>query len=292
MKNTILKFTGAVLMVTAFISCNKDKVDPASNTNAILDVPSCKVTSLRSESFHLGTSTWTGLSTITYNADGYPDKITNNNSDWSTTFVYSGGKLSKLVESNGVDSYEITYEWNGDKITKRVSSDVYLDTTYIDEHIYEYNGDKVSKIVNWDNYSGTVMGEMVEYGYEEFTWTGENITKSVYFLNDFSGGRVEFIKKKKKRKFLNSGRTEGFVEDGTGVYTYDDKLNPFQFFGYIWGEASEMGKNNVLSSTYTYGTSTYSYSNTYEYNAENFPTKKTEIDGDYTYVDTYTYDCN
>ncbi|MDH5365991.1 MAG: hypothetical protein OEW67_03335 [Cyclobacteriaceae bacterium] len=289
MKNTILKFTGAVLMVTAFISCNKDKVDPV--VEEILEIPSCKVTSWKSEEFYLGTSTWTDLSTITYNADGYPDKITDD-SGWSITFVYSGGKLSKLVESDGVDSYENTYEWNGDKITKYVGSYVFEAVTYTDEYRYEYNVDKVSKIANWDNYSGTVMGEMVEYSYEEFTWTGENVTKTAYFLNDFSGGRVEFIKKKKKRKFLNSGRTEGFVEDGTSVYTYDDKLNPFQFFGYIWGEAGLMGKNNMLSSTYTDGTGTYSYSSTYEYNAENFPTKKTEIDGDYTYVDTYTYDCN
>lgn len=285
MKNTILKFTGSLLIVSALISCDKDTVDPV--VEELLETPSCKVTSINGESFYQGTSEYTDLSTITYNADGYPDKWTFDGG-WYVTFVYNGGKLSKLIESDGVDSHETTYEWNGDKIAKRV--DAYGDE--IDEYRYEYNGDKVSKIVNWDNYSGTVMGEMVEYGYDEFTWTGENITKKIYFYNDFSGGRVEFIKKKKKRNFLSYGRAEGFIEDGTSTYTYDTKLNPLQFLGYIFGEDDLMGANNVLTHTYTYGTSTYFSSFTYEYNANDFPVKSIVINGDYTNVETYTYDCN
>ena len=288
MKKNILKFIGLLLMVTAFISCNKDKVDPVASTNALIDVPSCKVTSINYELLYLGTSQYTERTTITYNADGYPDKMMYSDG-WSVIFVYSGGKLSKIIESNGVSSYEETYEWDGDKIAKSVENHGGL----IGEYRYAYNGDKVSRITNWDNYSGAVMGDMVEYGYQEFTWTGENITKSAYFYNDFSGGRVEFIKKKKKRSFISSGRTEGFTEGEASAYTYDSKLNPLRFLGYILNEGSMMGANNVLTETYTKGiTYTSSTSYTYEYNAENFPTKSTEIDGDYTRVSTYTYDCN
>lgn len=271
MKKTILKFTGLLLIIIALISCDKDTVEPN-----IIEFPLCKVTNAITESYLQGGSLIiTDTSTVTYNADGYPDKTTFSSSLTSFTYIYNAGKLSKRIETSGAEINEKTYEWDGDKIIKIAYEKVVGAETFSYESRYEYDVDEIYEISFWNNSSGV----MTKSGYTKFSWSGGNLTKEELYSIDNSGIPVEYI---------------------TISYTYDGKLNPSQFFGYIQGSPRAMSNNNVLTATQTktgFGT-IFNESYTYEYNADNFPTKITHlgspvgIDQRILHVKTYTYDCN
>lgn len=272
MKNTILKIIGSLLMVVVLISCDKDAVvDQVVNEVVEAETPSCNIKLATEESYYLGTSEGSRTSTYTYNADGFPDKINFLDGIWSTDFFYNGGEVSKVIETYGSSAIETTYEWDGAKLVKYRSKET--GSANVVEYRYEYSGDKLSKRSWWLE---SVSGEVVEQGSQVLTWTGDNVTKM-------------------ETSYINEETNEW--DFYTITFTHNTNVNPFQSFDHLgieghWFGGTQMSANNVLSLTYTDTSTTETISYTYEYNTDNFPTKRTEIDGDYTYVETYEYNCN
>lgn len=183
--------------------------------------------------------------------------------------TYEDGKLVS-IGSNDDGAVEILYD--GDKILKYVSSDTEDGAEEIDEYRFVYDGDVVVKVENWDNYSGETAGEFVLYSYEEFTYTGSNLTK----IN-----QVEVLDEDGEKELLEIG--------------YDDKVNPFKgnLFWLFWEGDFEVyfSDNNPtsLDEEYTYNgeTETYSETVTYSYNDDGLPTEATYSDAD---GDSWSYD--
>ncbi|MBK6264471.1 hypothetical protein JKA74_05430 [Marivirga sp. S37H4] len=222
------------------------------------------------------------------------------------SFIYSNGLITDVTvaedEEGETDLIEFTYSNN--KLSKIKFSEE--GDTDLDEYVFIYDNDgKLEKLENWDNYSGPTDA-LVLYGYDEFLWTGDNVTTINSYYDDFEESSSRISNQKNKSIFgiralkKTSGKNhqqKRFVPELSNklTLTYDSKSNPL--FGnlpfLLWdGEFyTYLSANNPITTTeieYTDGGQNEDFdSYSYTYNENGFPTVTTN-DGDDTLL---TYSC-
>ena len=205
-------------------------------------------------------------------------------------FTYSNGLLTDVIsmEEDDDESFQIDLTYEDNRLSKIQFSEV--GDTYLDEYVFVYNTDgRLIKLENWDNHSASA-DDMVLYGYDEYLWTGNNVTtvNSYYDSFDESSSRTSKLSNKtifgirKAKQSSNQMRVESVVPELSYkiTMTYDSKSNPF--FGnlplLLWNGDfhTHLSANNPISINLTdydddnavEENETYSYT----YNADGFPT--------------------
>ena len=323
MKNHLFPIALFALLV---VGCNKEPEQVApidDNTDLACQVLSISSTFEYEDEYSSGEGS--SILTFLYNADKTISKLTsnfnevycytyNNVEECETyesvevySFTYSNGLISDVsITEDGEDGPEIIeFTYANNKISKVKFYEE--GDTDLDEYIFLYdNNGKLEKLENWDNYSGPTNA-LVLYGYDEFIWTGDNVTTINSYYDDFEenssrtsnqNSRSIFgIRALKKISDQNQLQQRIIPELSYKVtLTYDEKSNPL--FGnlplLLWdGEFySYLSANNPLTVTeIEYEGNEQQYedieSYTYMYNSNGFPTTITN-DGDDT---VFTYEC-
>lgn len=211
-----------------------------------------------------------------------PVKITYSDPDPDLNFevliAYDGKKITKMtsVMDPTIGNIEAVYQYDGDKITK-------ITTTLADEistttYTYKDNRVATAKVV-WEGVGTT------DYIYE---WINANHVK----LTRVDSNRItEF--------YLDNGNIVKVLDnfggsDWTNNYTFDNKHRPFknvEGFQYLIEEEDlhYFNKNNVIKDVGSNGSNTFVTDYSYDYNAQNFPTKQTRKTDEETTVYTFTY---
>lgn len=246
-----------ILGVFAFQGCKDDTTDPiGGGGNA---TKTCQL---------IGSSSDDGSTTEVVWVNNQVTKIIEKDSfdTGEMVFTYDGSKLLSVVD--GTDIYTMGY--TGDKITSvTLSEDGDDDTKYE----VEYNtAGKISKV----SVSYYDADEWVLYETYEYTWTGENVTKSVNKYDDDDNGSLE----------------------SEATYTlsmFDDKHNPYYGLPIIWlnlDSPLNFGKNNPGKMSGTLGGFPIEITQTMEYNADGYPSKVTTTVPFFgTSVTNLTYNC-
>ena len=213
-------------------------------------------------------------------------------------------KVIKDVEYNksGTVISHTNYTYNNDgKISKM---EYYDGTTLAEKSEYFYNAQgKISKVDLYEEQGGSLQ----KYGYYEYTFTGDDLTKVVTKI-EYSGQTIEA----EKYEYTYSGgnvitvmsyefdlSTLSLVLSGSVAFEYDTKKNPYRGIGldYIMIDPELMSKTNCTKMTQKDDQGVVqkdqSSNITYEYNDNNYPTKATDVsfDNSETYITTIDYDC-
>lgn len=263
-----------LLMLAVFslatTSCGKDDDD---------DVVTPKTCYVQTE------TTEDGITKYEYNASNQLIKMTDYDLSNVATgtymaITYTSGKPSKMEAfENGVvtTKIDVTYDGNG----KQYQADIYIDTlgtgtlTKMGYYRFTYSGDQLTQYSMYFSF----MGQNLEITRTVLTYTGSNVTKVSNYVLSMTTFQQEL--------------------DNTVDYTYDAKKNPRRGVGvdYFLGQIELCSANNPVTSTYKDADGVISQSEsmnfTYEYNADNYPTKGTETaaDNSYTSTRTVTYNC-
>ncbi len=226
-----------------------------------------------------------GYSTITYDANHLITSAVNYDSNGVadgtvTNFTYDGKKLKSLISlDNGTVDSKIEFTYSGSSTPD--SAVIYSDNgsgVLVRDGAYSltFNGDKLIKKEMKVSYSG----QSIVISKTEYAYTNDNNTE-IKSYNINSSLQLE----------LNS----------TETLEYDSKKNAlhgigldFFFFG---SDMPFMSVNNITKYTYKDGSGvvdiSMSYTNTIEYNSNDYPTKITTNynSGNKTDIVEYTYDC-
>ena len=182
---------------------------------------------------------------------------------------------------SSVDYYEngekfdgtITFTFDGDKLVNYAISyeDEDSGEEVIDEKRFSYTGNTIT-IVEYESGVADDDEEILEI-------SGENV---VSLSQDYSYCDV----------MVDGTEVCGEATE-TVTISYDDKLNPLRgnLLLAVWDGDYEIffSKNNVVTMAYEYEESTETNTYTLEYNSDDFPTLRTDEDGDTV---SLTYACN
>ena len=119
----------------------------------------------------------------------------------------------------------------------------------------------------------------------QFTYNGNEVTQNYRFLVTNTGWREVYIYDAKGNKTEVKSYTNASDANPSGIYsgiikyTYDDKNNSFSSLPFAFMFPSSV--NNIQTEQYNNNGAS---ANTYEYNADNYPVKRTS-----GYVRTYEY---
>jgi YD repeat-containing protein len=227
-----------------------------------------------------------------------------------TKYTYnSQGKLAVMEDfsASNVSLDKTTYTYNSqDKLisTHRIYTDNFINTSdtqftynsigYVEEEIsnsVHHNNTTISKTTYTFNNSGGIIRQKTVYKNNSTgLWNAQTPDNDfIYTLN--SQGKTQRIEnanqtRKNDYSYDNNGNKKdvinyqdvgsGYVIQSWASYTYDDKINPENYvLDFIYNSKN---KNNVLDGVYKYYTggilsSTNNITNTYEYNAQGYPTK-------------------
>ena len=194
--------------------------------------------------------------------DGLVGTYTYDNSNKVINFKLNGNV------SNAPRNYNFIYNADGtlDKLLNAV------DGTVIEK--YTYNGDK--KLIKKEDSQNV----------HQYTYTGNEVTDNYRSLATNSGWRQVYTYNSNGN--LGQIKTYSNTSDasplgtysGVSKYTYDDKINASSSLPFVYMFPGSM-VNNVKTNQYNNDAPT---TNTYEYNADNYPVKRTS-----DYVKTYEY---
>ena len=213
---------------------------------------------------------------FTYNADNNLTKVNyydiSGNLYKHSDFAYTGKNMTEYTDYNGATAGEkitVTYV-DGKPSSANFQQNSGAGLVNYLTLIYTFSGDKLTTIDYTTNVSGVPPTIMQKFN---FTTSGANYTR-----NDKEGA---------------GGSANGYSE-----YTYDNKKSPMHGVGvdFILGAIEMMSVNNTTMQKFVSSTGqidqAQSVNTTYLYNAENYPTKQTDVsfDGNATIVITFTYE--
>jgi hypothetical protein len=271
MKKVNILFLVLIGFALTFASCKKDDDDDGDGGTPT--AKTCYVTKMTNEN---GSYTQ-----VSYDADDHVVKTEEFDSlgaaDGYSVFTYTSGNMTKMedYDSGAIDSkLEITYNSENQPIKLDIFTDQGTGLTKVGYYEYTYSSSKLTKLSMFFE----VLSQMKEIQKSEFEYSGDNVSKITNY---------------------EIGASLTLELSGTVEYTYDDKKNPFLNIGldYFMGDIQFISKNNYTKMTTKDETGTTiddeSTNATYEYSAENYPTKSTTVafDNSDTEISTYTYDC-
>jgi hypothetical protein len=202
------------------------------------------------------------------------------NSTYTTEYVYSG---NKIVSASGSDGYEM-FTYTGNLITK---IEFFLSDNTLDQ-VETYSYDSSDRLISLVRVypTETSWGDKQTYTYN----TNGTISVSFYSGNYTSQTNLD---RTGEITFLNGEISQITTSDGnTDNYTYDNKINPFKnvlgFNKFYFIDALTDGNlNNVTEMTSS--TIGGSYVNSYTYNANNFPLTCESVSSQETILEEYFY---
>lgn len=197
-----------------------------------------------------------------------------------STLSYNGNKIVSSIDENS----KTIFTYTGDIITKQEVFDVDQQgkETKTDEVVYTYENGKLKT---------RIFREGITAQYPD----GEYIAKTVY--SHASNGTISYINYLvDKNTKLETKDNEGILTYENGnlikhqmargiyVYEYDSKNNPLKNilgFNLLLNEISEIGKNNVVKTTFnsSLNSNTATYLTNYIYNDKDYPTRQTSYSG-------------
>jgi hypothetical protein len=261
-KNIFLKINTLTLLmaVLAFgtTSCTEDD----TNDPIVEEAVNCQLQSISEISDN---EPWNA--SFTYDANG--NVLTRTDDDGTATFTYSGNEI-KTIEFDGT-LISITY--NGGSLPSRLEATEDGETYFF---VLESSNNKFTKmethyllgstdiLLDVTNITYTADENVQEVTNEEFDLETNSFTES-YSIKNIST---------------------------------DDKKNPYatsaaiMIYELLDGNEANLGANNVATATYTFGETTTSVSNTYEYNENDYPTKRVETGFSSPSTYNFTYKCN
>jgi len=164
------------------------------------------------------------------------------------TMEFSDPKKAKISQY-----FELSYDSAG----RLQKSDYYFINSGIPQltytYTYEYEYGKIIK-ENFINTKGAIM----QYFTYEYDSNG-NVSKMSFYNYDQTGPKIQY----------------------STTYEYDDKNNPFTIFAGEGTPGINTNKNNITKETtisyYSGDSSSYSHSNTYQYNVAGYPVKANNL---------------
>jgi hypothetical protein len=273
MQNLRKLFFVALVFALAAVGCKKtdDTGDDTPTTKT------CYVTKM-----DYGTD---GYNTIVYNSDHLITSAVEYDENgtatgYVTSFTYSGSKLVELKSiDNGNIDMKIDYVYGSASTPD--SAVIYTDNgsgSLDKDGVYAltFSGSKLVKAELVYSY----MGQSIAIGKNEYTYTDNNLTEL---------------------KTYQIGSSMQLELESTVTYEYDSKKNGLHGIGmdffFFDTDSPFMSANNITKSVYKDSDGnvdqSMSYTNAYEYNDNDYPTKATMSydDGSSTDITTYTYDC-
>lgn len=204
---------------------------------------------------------------ITYNYEGNKLISYVDDSGEATLFTYnSNNKISKLSGS----AQNATFTYSGDNLTKINTTVAGIYSVNTD---FTYEGAKLKKAVSIQEISIPIPGKV--YLETDYEYSGLNMVKATL----------------KTGFYLPNGELEISPDVQTITFQYDAKKNPYQllpkeFFIYLSGIAPQgaafLSANNMTKVTQTIEGVSEVTDYTYTYDSENYPTKMTGVDNEYT----------
>lgn len=203
--------------------------------------------------------------------------------------------------SGGVDDYT-EFKYNGDKLTEIITKDEDVES----RSVVEYTGDLITSITAYD---GSKQIEKTTYKYENGKIVESTEKRISEQGNEYSGvttytynadGTITLNHNDSRNQYIstitisNGNITKRVSDDGTILSEYDTYNNPFKNvrgMSALLPTIDDFGfANNILKEVETKNNGdTYINTYTYDYNANNFPTKQVMKYGNDTEATTYTY---
>jgi hypothetical protein len=190
---------------------------------------------------------------IISNVDSYGDK---------TTFTYTGDLITKIVDTDdkGDVDYTTEFTYTNGKLTSEISLEAGDEYKYKTKYVHNTDG-----TISFEEFRVAVAtGVEQEYGYiGKYTYKDGNLVK-------------------KEKSYYGS--------ESSTTYEYDAKNHPIKNvlgFNLLLND-EESYINNIVKTTYS--NSADIYTNTYNYNAEGFPTEQKSFNnGTLDGTSTFTY---
>ncbi len=258
-----LIYLTALLLSFSFVVSSCTKTDDGDDNNVNVGDTEKLLTH-----FEAITPLATSTIDISYNADLNLDK----------TIEKAAGVVQSVKKYNFNGSLLTDCKWYSDEaMTNQIGSNIYtINTSGEMTSMVEYDGaDTVNYTISWGS------GKISEYvavnnsapfndHKNVFEWIGDNISKETTYMRDSTGA---------------------FVSTGYMVYTYDDKVNPFNIKYVPEFDASFLSKNNITKIDIygALGTLQGLSQFTYTYDADDMPTEGTFDYGYITGQNKYTY---
>ncbi len=272
MKNLkILLFLTLAASLT-FVSCKKDDDDDVDDNGG--GTPALKSLKVVKATKDDGTYT-----KYLYDADNnlVQEQYKDANGDdmpYYVTYSYTGGNMTEYIYyNNSAPQQKITVTYaNGKPNTANVQVDQGAGLADYFTLDYNFSGDNLASL----DFTMDIAGTSTLVQKYIYTITGSNYTR---------------IDKK-------SYDGTSLADNGYEEYTFDSKTAPMHGIGldYVLGAIEMMSVNNTTMQKYVSAADqvdqAQSVNTTYEYNADNYPTKQTNVtfDGNSTTTITFTYE--
>ncbi len=197
----------------------------------------------------------------------------------------------KVTDGNPPSTRENRYTYNSNNL--RIQDDWYSNGFKLSIVLYEYDASNRVARTTRALYNGSTV-------------TGRDTTTYVYAgafnrpasLRYTGGARTDYTYDSNGNQTGEYRYAANGLPSGSFTYTFDNKKNPLKYLSFgntIFPSKELLDPNNPISKTTTnynqqgivQSTSTYSYG-VYEYNAQDYPSKLTAVDGSYW---IYNYQC-
>lgn len=231
-------------------------------------------------------------------------RITNENeNNGEEESIYEYDNQRRLVkqlykESGQLETYYDTYEYNN---AGYVSKSIEWDgTTQEGYDLYTYNSDGrlTRRESYYDNGTGLVLDVIRTYEYD----SNKRLIRKNYYeasaptvIDEYSIYSYPSATTARETNYYDMNGDGTLELNSTTDYTFDDKKSPQLLLGIAYDDEF-ISEHNTTKEVHTYPNGqnpsrTYTY--TYEYNAQGFPTKSTGNDGISTpWVKVISYNCN
>jgi YD repeat-containing protein len=294
----------ATLFLTPFTACSDDDDDDSSASTDALELigGDNRIAEIHESQIYNEDSTDGDITYITYNDDNRVIETTIGSSE-TETFTYNSDDQLTGYEYSDEDypDYDYSYEisWSGSTATIEETED---DATY--EYKFIFNSDmQLQKVENYFSYEG----EDYLYGYSDYTWSSNNLTKITSYCYDSDYDYDMVSSQNNKTSLLkpaikidpdqlllkSSDEMSVYLET---TYTYDSKTNPLRVYPFApFSNPALFSNNNIteISEAYSYDDEDYTnvYEYTYTYNTDDMPETQTQTLFDsWLYVKTYVYE--
>lgn len=218
-----------------------------------------------------------------------PKKVVSTYSNYPTSkevaFTYNGNKLSEINMIPQEDVSKVKFTYTGDNITK-IETYTGKDFSTYATSVFEYNNDKVSKKTT--TYPSGTNTNVTTYAYNT---TDSTVTATTQYISS-TINTIYYTKNKNlsKKEILDA---TGAVTSTT-TYDFDTKNNYLknitgifkipELENIVW-DLANVNNNNVTKITMPLSSKSF----TYEYNSNNYPTKKVETQNTYITTSVITY---
>jgi hypothetical protein len=199
--------------------------------------------------------------------NGVPDSA-------SFTVDYNAaGQISRYTYWHGTTqkTYE-QYTYNSDNLLTKKETFSHNAVAVIPVYIYTYVYDANKKLIKRNVYAATAPTVLISY--IDYTYPTSNTALAQGYYDEDGNGTLDHTSNEE--------------------YTFDNKKSVQQLIGVIWDDEF-ISPNNATKQVYTSIGSTpftATYTFTYDYNAEGYPTKITGSNGTSTNITNLVYNCN